>query len=177
MKTQGQSTGLVLQRQSHFTEETKKTDIGSANSLRGNIKEHVMKRAIRSFVVLAVFAMALTALSLAQNETYHVRANIPFDFYAGDQQLPAGMYLIDVSNGTHVVALRNDETGRTYSVLVLPANGEGSGNAVLEFDVAGGKHVLADLKTASTGVNFAESKRLLRTAQRTGSVTIVAALR
>jgi hypothetical protein len=48
---------------------------------------------------------------------------------------------------------------------------------VVEFDVAGNKHVLADLKTASTGVNFSESKRAMATAQRTGSVAIVAALR
>jgi hypothetical protein len=136
-----------------------------------------MTKSVRSFVVLVVFAMALTGLSLAQDETYHVRANIPFDFYAGEQQLPAGIYLIDVSYGTHVVALRNHDTGRTYSLVAVPAYGEGSGNVVVEFDVAGGKHVLADLKTASTGVNFSESKRALATAQRTGSVAIVAALR
>jgi len=50
-----------------------------------------MTKSVRSFVVLVVFAMALAGLSLAQDETYRVRANIPFDFYAGDQLLPAGM--------------------------------------------------------------------------------------
>jgi hypothetical protein len=132
---------------------------------------------VRSFVVLVVFAMALPGLSHAQDETYHVRANIPFDFYAGEERLPAGVYLIDVSYGTHVVALRNNETGRSYSVVALPANGEGLGNAVVEFDVVGGNHLLADLKTASTGVHFSQSKRAIATAQRTGSVAIVAALR
>jgi len=136
-----------------------------------------MTKSVRSLVVLVVFAMASVGLSLAQDETYHVRANIPFAFYAGDQLFPAGVYLIDVSYGTHVVALRNDETGRTYSVVALPANGEGTGNAVVEFAVAGDKHVLADLKTASTGVNFSKSKRALATAQNTGSVAIVAELR
>jgi len=47
----------------------------------------------------------------------------------------------------------------------------------VEFEVAGARHVLADLKTASTGVNFSESKRALATAQVTGSVAIVATLR
>jgi hypothetical protein len=134
-----------------------------------------MKKTVRNSVVLAVFAMALSGLSQAQDDTYRVRANIPFDFYAGDQLLPAGVYLIDVSYGTHVAELRNHDTGRTYSLVAVPADGEGSGNAVVEFAVAGDRHVLAGLKTASTGVNFAESKRLLRTAHR--SVTIVAALR
>ena len=73
--------------------------------------------------------------------------------------------------------MRNYDTGRTYSLVAVPGNGEGSGNAVVEFEVAGGRHVLADLKTASTGVNFSESKRALATAQVTGSVAIVAALR
>ena len=136
-----------------------------------------MTKSVRSFVVLVVIAMALTGLSLAQDETYRVRANIPFDFYAGDQLLPAGVYLVDVSYGTHVAELRNHDTGRAYSLIALPANGAGSGNAVMEFDVAGDKHVLADLKTASTGVNFSKSKRAMATAQRTGSVAIVAALR
>ena len=136
-----------------------------------------MTKSVRSFVVLVVFAMALTGLSVAQNETYHVRANIPFDFYAGNQLLPAGVYLIDVSYGTHVTELRNHDTGRTYSLVAVPADGEGSGNSVVEFEVAGNRHVLADLKTASTGVNFSESKRVLATAQVTGSVAIVAALR
>jgi len=48
---------------------------------------------------------------------------------------------------------------------------------VVEFDVVGNNHVLADLKTANTGVNFSESKRVVTTAQRTGSVAIVATLR
>jgi hypothetical protein len=136
-----------------------------------------MTKSVRSFVVLVVIAMALTGLSLAQDETYRVRANIPFDFYAGDQQLPAGIYLIDVSYGTHMATLRNHDTGRTYFLVALPAYGEGSGGAVVDFDAAGDKHVLADLKTASTGVKFSQSKRVMATAQHRGSVAIVAALR
>jgi hypothetical protein len=136
-----------------------------------------MKKTVRSFVVLAVFAMALSGLSLAQDNTYCVRAKIPFDFYAGDQQLPAGTYLIDVSYDTHSVTFRNKDTGRTYYALAQAASGAGSGDPRLEFDVTANTHLLADLKTASTGVNLSESKRLLNRAQRTGSVTIVAALR
>jgi hypothetical protein len=136
-----------------------------------------MTKSVRSFVVLVVFAMALTGLCLAQDDTYRMRANIPFDFYAGDQQLPAGVYLLNVSYDTHAVTLRNQATGRTYSLLAVPADGEKSREAVVEFDVVGNNHVLADLKTANTGVNFSESKRVVTTAQRTGSVAIVATLR
>ena len=143
----------------------------------GNTKEFVMNKTVRNFVVLVVFAMALTGLSLAQDDTYRVTANIPFDFYAGDQQLPAGTYQFDVSYGTHTVMLRNHDSGRSYMVIARACDGEGLSGAMLEFDVVSGNHLLADLKTASTGVNFSESKTLLASAQRGGSVTIVAALR
>ena len=136
-----------------------------------------MKKTVRNFVVLVVFAMALTGLSLAQDDTYRVTANIPFDFYAGDQQLPAGTYLFNVNCGDHSVTLRNHDTGRSYAVLARPGDGEGVGEAIVEFGVIGNTHMLADLKTASTGVNFSESKVLLASAQRSGSVAIVAALR
>jgi hypothetical protein len=136
-----------------------------------------MKYRVRNFVVLSVFAMALTGLSLAQTNSYRLAANIPFDFYAGDQQLPAGAYLFNVGYEAHVVSLRNQDTGRTYMVLAVPADGEASGEVVVEFEVIGDSHALASLKTASTGVAFAESKRVRMSAQSRGSVAITAAVR
>ena len=143
----------------------------------GNTKEFVMNKTVRSFVVLVVFAIALTGLALAQDDTYRVTANIPFDFYVGDQQLPAGTYQFNVSYAAHTVTLRNHDNGRSYMLTARPGDGGGSSEAVVDFDVVGGTHLLADLKTASTGVNFPESKTLLASAQRGGSVEIVAALR
>jgi hypothetical protein len=136
-----------------------------------------MKKTVRNLVVLVVFAMALTGLSLAQDSTYRVTANIPFDFYAGEQQVPAGDYLFSVSYGDHTVTLRNHDTGRSYIVLARPGDGQGTSEAVVEFDIIGGAHMLADVKTSSAGVTFAESKSLLASAQRSGSVAILASLR
>ena len=113
-----------------------------------------MQTTVRNFVVLVVFAMALTGLSLAQDSTYRVTANVPFDFYAGDQQLPAGMYQFEVNYEDHSVMLRNKTTGHSYALLARPGDGENAGEAVVEFDVIGGAHMLADLKTASTGVEL-----------------------
>jgi hypothetical protein len=136
-----------------------------------------MKKTVRNFVVLVVFAMALTGLSLAQESTYRVNANVPFDFYAGEQQLPAGMYQFEVNYDDHSVTLRNKTTGRSYAVLARPGDGDSFGEAVVEFDVIGGAHILADLKTASAGVNFHEQKALLASSKRKGSIAIVATLR
>ena len=136
-----------------------------------------MQKTVRNFVALIVFAMAITGLSLAQDSTYRVNANVPFDFYAGDQQLPAGMYQFEVNYETHSVLLRNKSTGRSYALLARPGDGESVGEAVVDFDVIGDTHMLADLKTASAGVNFAEQKAQVTSAKRRGTVAIVASLR
>lgn len=136
-----------------------------------------MKKTVCSFAVLAVLAMVLTGLSPAQDDTYRVAASIPFNFYAGDIQIPAGNYLFNVSYDTHTVTMRNQGTGQTYIVLAEPADGDKLVEAVLDFDVIAGHHLLADVKTASTGVAFRESKPAVASAQGRSSVAIVAALR
>jgi hypothetical protein len=140
-------------------------------------EENVMQKTVRNFVALVVFVMAITGLSVAQDSTYRVIANVPFDFYAGDQQLPAGTYQFEVNYETHGVMLRNKDTGRSYVLLARPYDGEGVGEAVVEFDVIGGTHMLADVKTASAGVNFPEQKALLASVKNRGTVAIVATLR
>src|SRR5271169_3683941 len=112
-------------------------------------EESVMQKTVRNFVALVIFGLAITGLSLAQDSTYRVNANVPFDFYAGDQQLPAGIYEFEVNYETHGVLLHNKTTGHSCALLARPDDGEGTGEAVLEFDVIGGTHILADLKTAS----------------------------
>jgi len=136
-----------------------------------------MKRIARNLVVVLVFVLVLTALSIAQDDTYHVYVNVPFDFYAADHQLPAGTYLITVSYESRAVILRNQETGRSLALLGVPGDGENSGQAVVEFDVVGDNHWLADLKTSDAGVSFASKARAFTSAKLKGSVAIVAALR
>jgi len=140
-------------------------------------KEHVMKKTVCSFAVLAVFAMVLTGLSPAQDDTYRVAASIPFDFYAGDIKVPAGNYLFNVSYSNHCVTLRNHDTGKAYIFLAEPADGDRRVAAVIDFDVIADHYLLHDVKTADSGVAFRESKPAMASAQRRGSIAIVAALR
>jgi hypothetical protein len=136
-----------------------------------------MKHTVCKFVVLAVCAFALTGLAVAQDDTYSVTANIPFDFYVGSQKLPAGTYLFNVSYGDHSVMVRNHNTGRSTVVLAVAAEGARGSEAVLDFDVIGSNYLLSDLTTASNGVKFSEQKQLTKLAQKGGSVAIVARLR
>lgn len=136
-----------------------------------------MKKMVRSFVVLVTFAMTLTGLSLAQDATYRVRANIPFEFYAGAQDLPAGTYLFVVDYDTHCVMLRNQTTGRSTALLALPADGDGFGElAELEFETVGADHVLAEVRTADTGVAIPLQKPGLTSEVHGEFVRIVASL-
>ena len=136
-----------------------------------------MKRIARSFLVVLVSVLALTTLSIAQDDTYHLYVNVPFDFNAADHQLPAGTYLITVNYESRAVILRNKETGRSFALLGVPGDGENSGQAVVEFDVVGDNHFLADLKTSDAGVSFSSRARSATSAKLDGSVAIVATLR
>lgn len=144
-----------------------------------------MKKTVRNVVMLVTVALALTGLSMAQRLTDRVTANIPFSFYAGDQQLPAGMYRISFNEQDDTVTLANTTTGRKEVVLALPGDSgrfgnfvdEGFPSPVVEFDVIGGTHVLADLRTGTAGVRFPEHQAQVVAAQRSGAVATVAALR
>ena len=136
-----------------------------------------MKRAVRNLLAVGVSLIALSVLSLAQDSTYQVRVNIPFEFYAADQQLPAGNYLLSVNYETHAVTLRNRESGRSFAVLAFPDDADKAGQAYVEFEVSAGSYRLADLKTANAGVTFAQSNFAVTTAQMRRVPAVLAALR
>lgn len=136
-----------------------------------------MKRIACYSLLLLVSVMMLPALSVTQDATYHVNVSVPFEFHAGDQQLPAGAYQFTVNYESHTVSLRNHETGRSISLLALPDDGDRSGQTVVEFDVVGDNHSLADLKTANTGVSFLTRSAATTTAKNRETVAIVATLR
>ena len=136
-----------------------------------------MKRIDRNFLVLLVSLLALSAFTFAQDATYHVNVSVPFEFHAADQQLPAGTYQFTVNYESHIVSLRNKETGRSISLMAIPDDGDRSGETVVEFDVVGDNHSLADLKTANTGVSFSTKSAGTTTAKNHETVAIVATLR
>jgi hypothetical protein len=148
-------------------------------------EEIVMKKTIRNFVMLMAVALALTGLSLAQSLTDRVVANVPFSFYAGDQQYPAGTYEFALNDQNHTVILTNTASNRSKMILALPGESLGYGNQArqgfnnlgLQFDTIGGAYVLASLKTNVAGVNFPEEAVRLGSTQRGEPVTIVASLR
>ena len=140
-------------------------------------KEHVMMKTVRIFAVLAVFTMALTGLSLAQQPNYRLVADIPFDFNVGKQHFAAGRYMFAVDYGDPVVTVRNTATGQTAMAFSIRRDDDQAGNPEAVFDVIGGQHNLADLKAPGHDVGFAELKTAVGMAKNNGTITIVASLR
>lgn len=141
-----------------------------------------MKKTIRSFVVLVAVALTLTGLSLAQSLTDRVVANVPFNFYAGDQQYQAGTYEFVLNDQNHIVTLTNTANNRSKLILALPGESLGYGNQArqgfgrpeLQFDSIGGSYVLASLTTKVAGAKFPEENVRLGSTQRGEPVTVAA---
>lgn len=140
-------------------------------------KEHVMMKTVRIFAVLAVFTMALTGLSLAQQPSCRLVADIPFDFNVGNQHFAAGQYMFVVDYGDPAVRLRNIATGQTAMTFSIRGDDDQAGNPVAVFDVFAGAHTLADLKAPGHAVSFLEPKVAAGMAKNKATVAIVATLR
>lgn len=142
-----------------------------------------MKRIARNLVVLAVFAIALSGLALAQQFSYRVAATIPYDFYVGDQLMSAGNYIFAVNYGDRAVTITNQANGHSSVVVASPIEFASPGydnrnkGTVVELSNVGGKYVLSDLETRTNGVNFPQGHANPTMAKNEGTVTIVAALR
>jgi hypothetical protein len=65
-----------------------------------------MKIHPRHVLLLALLAISLTGISFAQQFAYRVAANVPYDFYAGDQLFSAGNYIFAVNYGVAQSQLR-----------------------------------------------------------------------
>lgn len=82
-----------------------------------------MNKKIRN--VLALFAVALCAGSVfAQISPLRVEANVPFEFYVGDTQLPAGQYEVYPDGvGELSLVIRNMQTGATVLAPIAMRTG------------------------------------------------------
>src|SRR5215472_17081915 len=98
-----------------------------------------VKTNYNKLMVLASIVLALSSAVLAQDFTPKVRADIPFNFYAGNTMLPAGIYTISVNSESHTVSIRTRSGVGTFafanqieaspnqlSFLIFRSNGQGT---------------------------------------------------
>jgi hypothetical protein len=146
-------------------------------------KESAMKIHARHLMMLAVIATSLTGMSFAQQFTYRVVANVPYDFYVGDQLYSAGDYLFAVNYGDRAVTITTQANGHSSVVKASPVEYASPGydrrdkGTVVELASVGDHYVLSDLQMRTNGVSFPMGANTRAVAKKEGVVTLVASLR
>jgi hypothetical protein len=102
-----------------------------------------------NWVVLSLAAVFLAASFGFAGSKAEMPVNIPFAFYAGDQLMNAGKYIVEVSSGNvSTASVITIKTSGGKTVCVLNARSESvaasSGN-MLQFNHYGDKHFLSGI--------------------------------
>jgi hypothetical protein len=139
-------------------------------------------RALVMAGVMALTAMASTRVAQAQEL---LAVNIPFDFVAGNTQLPAGEYTVRDSAPTHAIILISRKDSATSAFLVTNAavSAEPQSESKLVFNRYGERYFLSQVWTEgnSQGRQLLKSGREKEMSQiakneTRGQVTLVAGL-
>jgi hypothetical protein len=139
-------------------------------------------RALVMAGMMALTAMAFTRVAQAQDP---LAVNIPFDFMAGNTQLPAGEYTVKVSGPTNTVILvsRKDSTVSAFMNTNAAVSVEPQSQSKLIFNRYGDRYFLSQIWTEgnSQGRQLLKSPREKEMSQiakneTRGQVTLVAGL-
>jgi hypothetical protein len=123
-----------------------------------------MKKQIKSAFVLVMTAAMLAGSQFAASAQtpQHLAVNVPFDFVAGDRQLPAGRYRVRrIKLDSASALLIESADGRARATVLTNAARGASGRATLTFKQYGDQHFLAGvwLPGAAGGRELQESKQ------------------
>lgn len=117
-------------------------------------------RTLNRLGVLGVLLLGATASAYSQNHEV-IHSHIPFSFYAGTKQLPAGEYTFDLQPGGGVVMVR-DEEGRGVAILQgdITERSAGADKTDVVFTKIGKDYFLSDCWAAgeTSGLHMPESK-------------------
>ena|SRR5690348_13876203 len=109
----------------------------------------------RLIVCALMAAFALGGHSFAQSQADATeKANVPFDFYAGDQKLPAGTYSIGIDLEDKTISL-TDESGNKRMFLMGTPDGDGDERSELVFAHSGNTYELEEVRSDVIDLHFA----------------------
>src|SRR5260370_17281285 len=107
---------------------------------KGNQKRRTTMTTLRNIAMtIGLAAMLGSATLFAQNES---KANIPFDFQIMGQTLPAGQYLVKLSQENRMLVFRNTETGHSTMVQAHPYKSGTREDPILTFLHSGERYTL-----------------------------------
>jgi hypothetical protein len=133
-----------------------------------------MKHAIVLFAAL-LFVPVLAIGTGHALDTIVVNANVPFDFYAGTKQMPAGMYNIAIDPESKAIEIRSADNSNAAFVLGYFAK-EGSEQTQLVFDHIGDRYFLKTVASYDEVLDFPvrQTEAKLASADTPKSDTVVA---
>ena len=134
----------------------------------------------KNLVVLSFVAVCTLFSSFAlAGPGATLRIHVPFDFYAGNQQLPAGNYVFEMGSGSvdrASIVKVSTKSGEGVCIL-LTSPGTDNANETLMFNKYGNKHFLSSISIRGTkaGVPMIKLEKELRAqAERDRNVITVA---
>jgi hypothetical protein len=132
-----------------------------------------------NLVILSLVAVCTLFAGFGFAGQATMRISVPFDFYAGDQQLPAGEYTFQMgsplAHTASVVTVRQKEGMGLCVLLTQP--GTDTADAKLRFNKYGNKHFLSSvsIQGLKAGVRMIGLEKELRAqAGKDGNVVIIA---
>jgi hypothetical protein len=139
----------------------------------------------RALVMAGMMALTTLASTRVAQAQEHVVVNIPFDFVAGNTQLPAGQYSITASgpNRTLLLIDRKDSAASAYMGTNAVVATEIQSESKLIFNRYGDRYFLSQVWTAGNSrgrqlLKSAREKEMAQTAklENQSQVTLVAGL-
>lgn len=111
-----------------------------------------MKQLIIWLAVLVFASVGGLGSAQAQTDGTEI-ANVPFDFYAGGQKLPAGNYVVDINVETQTITL-SDRSRQHTIFLIGVSEGDGDAQSVLVFKHSGNLYALQEVKSDLIDLGF-----------------------
>ena len=110
------------------------------------------KQLIKGFtMLLGIMTLAMvTAVASANGQSLTSKANVPFEFIVGDQNLPAGAYTVSaVTSGGEALCISGRGSKDSVMRLTIPASGKAN-HSKLVFHRYGQRYFLAEVWSTST---------------------------
>lgn len=105
-----------------------------------------MKRKLMMFFAVSIFSLGGFLPAQAQSDGEVEAANVPFDFYAGAQKMPAGTYTIGLDLESHVITI-GEISGKHRAILMGMPAGIGGETPELVFDDSGNRYAIRTSRT------------------------------
>jgi hypothetical protein len=139
----------------------------------------------RALVIAGIIALTVMASTRVAQAQQQMVVNIPFDFVAGTNSLPAGEYTVQVSGAAHTLILmdRQDATASALMNTYAVDSSKPQADSKLIFHRYGDRYFLSQVWSEgdSRGRELSKSDRekemaLTAKIETTGQVTLVASL-